>query len=220
VNVLGCIKRYSADLESLGTQAPPAPRWNQDWFPRLDAAAAYAVVRASRPRRIVEVGSGHSTRFLARAVADEGLATRITAIDPQPRASLAGLAVEWLQCPVQSLPPERFVELERDDILFIDSSHQRRPGSDVEFLMDEVLPRLRNGVRVHFHDIFLPDPYPAAWDWRRYNEQQSVAELPARGYAVEFSSHDVVRRGELPGVLARVPTPPGALESSLWLLKH
>ena len=67
------IEQYAAELEAIGSAPPPAPRWNQDWFPRLDAAAAYAMVRNTRPRRIVEVGSGHSTRFMARAVADGGL---------------------------------------------------------------------------------------------------------------------------------------------------
>ena len=96
-SLLSSIEKYRRELESIGSEPPPAPRWNQDWFPRLDAAAAYATVRETRPRRIVEVGSGHSTRFLARAVADGGLATRITAIDPRPRAAIRGLNVEWLQ---------------------------------------------------------------------------------------------------------------------------
>src|SRR5262245_31183128 len=85
--LLSLIEGHARELEAIGPDAPPAPRWNQDWFPRLDAAAAYAMVRALRPKRIVEVGSGHSTRFLARAVADGGLDTRITAIDPEPRAT-------------------------------------------------------------------------------------------------------------------------------------
>lgn len=214
------MERYSAELESIGKEGPPAPRWTQDWFPRLDAAAAYAIVRTTRPRRIVEVGSGHSTRFLARAVADEGLATRITAIDPAPRASLEGLAVEWHEARVQDVKPEIFATLERDDILFIDSSHQSKPGSDVEFLMAEALPRLERGVRVHFHDIFLPDDYPAAWAWRRYNEQPAVAGLLAGDFRLEFSSHQALRSGPLPAIVSRLPLPPGAFESSLWLRKH
>jgi len=86
VNVLGWIEDLAPELEAIGADRPPQPRWDQDWFPRLDAAAAYAIVRKTQPRRIVEVGSGHSTRFLARAVADGKLETEITAIDPQPRA--------------------------------------------------------------------------------------------------------------------------------------
>jgi predicted O-methyltransferase YrrM len=219
LEVLQLIERYSAQLSSFGKEPPPAPRWTQDWFPRLDAAAAYAIVRGTRPNRIVEVGSGHSTRFLARAVADEKLATRVTAIDPRPRASLAGLAIDWRAVPVQRADPEIFSALEPGDILFIDSSHQVKPGSDVEFLLERALPRLAGGVRVHFHDIFLPDDYPAAWAWRRYNEQQAVARLLEAGFVAEFSSHETLKRGLPEGVLARLPLVEGAIESSLWLRK-
>ncbi|HUQ74233.1 MAG TPA: class I SAM-dependent methyltransferase [Burkholderiales bacterium] len=218
MKVLAWIEDLAADLETIGRQPPPAPRWNQDWFPRLDAAAAYAIVRNTRPRRILEVGSGHSTRFLARAVADGGLQTQITAIDPEPRASIDGLAVTCLRLPVQSAPPELFDALREGDVLFIDSSHQVKAGSDVEFLLERALPRLASGVRLHFHDIFLPDDYPTDWEWRRYNEQQAVAALLAGGYRQEFSSHQA-RKGALNGVLARLPLVPGARESSLWLRK-
>lgn len=220
MNVLGLIEDYQDPLLAIGAAPPPAPRWNQDWFPRLDAAAAYAMVRSLKPRRIVEVGSGHSTRFLARAVADGGLDTRITAIDPQPRAPIEKLPVEWLRVPVQRVAA--FPALGEDDILFIDSSHQVRPGSDVEFLLKAVLPMLPAGVRVHFHDIFLPDDYPKEWAWRRYNEQAAVASLiESNIFKVDFASHALVSRSpeRISGVLARLPLVPGAIESSLWLTK-
>ena len=219
--MLRLIEQYAAALDAIGTEPPPAPRWNQDWFPRLDAAAAYAMVRSTRPKRIVEVGSGHSTRFLARAVADGALDTEIIAIDPQPRATLAGLDIEWIATPVQRVAA--FPALAANDILFIDSSHQLKPGSDVEFLLNAVLPLLPAGVRVHFHDIFLPDDYPAHWGWRRYNEQAAVAALIERNIlAVQFASHATVTRqpDALTGVLARLPLLPGAVESSLWLTKN
>ncbi len=220
VSLLSLIESYSAELEAIGSAPPPAPRWDQDWFPRLDAAAAYAMVRETRPRRIVEVGSGHSTRFLARAVADGKLGTRFTAIDPEPRATLAGLKVELVALPVQEAPKQFFSELQGGDILFIDSSHQLKPGSDVAFLLEQVIPGLAAGARVHFHDIFLPDAYPAQWAWRRYNEQEAVAALLEQGlFKLEFSSHQAARNG-LSGVLARLPLVPGALESSLWLTKN
>lgn len=214
--LLARIESYADPLQAIGNDPPPAPRWNQDWFPRLDAAAAYAMVRTLEPRRVVEVGSGHSTRFMARAVADGELHTRITAIDPEPRASLEGLNVRWLKQPVQAADLALFEQLQERDILFIDSSHRLEPGSDVEFLLEKALPRLAPGVRVHFHDIFLPDPYPVSWAWRRYSEQPAVARLIGNGYAMEFSSHQVPR---VNGVLARLPLKDGAIESSLWLRK-
>jgi hypothetical protein len=219
--LLQWIESYAAELEAIGSDPPPAPRWNQDWFPRLDAAAAYAMVRTLKPRRIVEVGSGHSTRFLARAVADGGLDTRITAIDPEPRASIEKLPVEWLCMPVQRVAA--FPPLGEGDILFIDSSHQLKPGSDVDFLLNAVLPLLPSGVRVHFHDIFLPDDYPEHWAWRRYNEQPAVAFLIKKDvFKVDFASHATVAHHpeEIRGVLARLPLVPGAIESSLWLTRN
>ena len=219
--LLSLIEGCAPELEAIGAAPPPAPRWNQDWFPRLDAAAAYAIVRSTRPRRIVEVGSGHSTRFLARAVSDGGLDTRITAIDPEPRATIENLPVEWIRMPVQRIAA--FPALGAVDILFIDSSHQLKPGSDVEFLMRAVLPLLGAGVRVHFHDIFLPDDYPPDWQWRRYNEQAAVASLIQRDlFKVDFASHAVVSRSpeKIRGVLARLPLLPTAFESSLWLTKN
>ena len=220
---LEAIEALAPALEAIGGNAPPAPRWNQDWFPRLDAAAAYTMVRRHSPARIVEVGSGHSTRFLARAVADGSLNTRITAIDPQPRASLEGLPIEMLRTPVQAAGRAPFANLRAGDFLFVDSSHQWRPGSDVEFIFEQILPALPAGAFVHFHDIFLPGGYPESWGWRRYNEQASVATLIAGGgYALEFSSAWIVAfRLEriATGVLARLPLVPGAYESSLWLRK-
>ena len=224
--VLDCIESYAAELDAIGAprvdHRPPSPRWDQDWFPRLDAAAAYALVRREPPRRIVEVGSGHSTRFLVRAIADGSLATRITAIDPEPRASIRGLEIEFLEKRVQEVPENPFHELQPGDILFIDSSHQLKAGSDVDLLFNKILPLLPSGARVHVHDVFLPDEYPAEWAWRRYNEQNFIKDLLPR-YVVEFSSHWIAsRRPDLleRGVLGRLPLVAGALESSLWLRKN
>ena len=218
------------DIEALGARLrrlrgpAPQPRFDQDWFPRLDAAAAYAMVCRTRPARIVEVGSGHSTRFLAGAIADEGLGTDLVCIDPAPRAALAGLAVHWIEDVVQRAPAACFARLQPGDLLFVDSSHVLMPGTDVDWLLNRIMPSLRDGVLVHFHDVFLPDPYPEAWAWRGYNEQQAVAALLHGGaYECLFASHYVATR--LPdrlerGVLAELPRPAGALESSLWHLKR
>lgn len=221
---LDAIESFADALEAIGPDRPPAPRWNQDWFPRLDAAAAYAMVRRHAPKRIVEVGSGHSTRFMARAVADGALATRITSIDPRPRAVLDGLKLDAHRTTLETAGLAPFETLESGDVVFIDSSHKRSPGSDVDLLLGQVLPALASGVYVHVHDIFLPDDYPEDWAWRQYNEQEPVAELLVGGdYEVEFASAWVVRErpewiGE--GVLGRLPLVEGARESSLWMIKR
>ena len=222
--VLGVIEGYAEALEAIGPDTPPEPRWNQGWFPRLDAAAAYAMVRHHAPRRIVEVGSGHSTRFLARAVRDGAIACEITAIDPQPRASIAGLPVRTIASTVQDADDAPFAALGPGDLLFIDSSHVLMPGSDVDFLLNRVLPALPAGAFVHFHDIFLPEDYPESWTWRGYNEQAAVAALIAGGeaYEIVFASHYVVTAMAdrlAKTVLARLPLVEGAIENSLWLRK-
>src|SRR5687768_4660881 len=86
--LLAEIDALSVDLRAIALGEGPA-RFDQDWFPRLDAASAYTMVRRHKPRRIVEIGSGHSTRFLSRAVQDGGLATEIVCVDPAPRADLS-----------------------------------------------------------------------------------------------------------------------------------
>ena len=211
-------------LAALGREGPPQPRWEQGWFPRLDAAACYAMVCTRRPARIVEVGSGHSTRFLTRAAADCGLEARITSIDPAPRADLSGLGIEHLATTVQHADAAPFEALRGGDMLFVDSSHILMPGSDVDHLLNRVWPALAAGVVVHFHDILLPDGYPAVWAWRGYNEQLGVAPLLSGGAAsLLFSSRYVTTRmaTAFAGCAAsRLPIMPGAIETGMWIQKN
>ena len=221
--ILELMDNYAEALLSLGVNPPPAPRWTQDWFPGLDGAAAYCIVRDRKPSRIVEVGSGHSTRFLAQAIRDEGLQTRITAIDPAPRADLDGLGVECVRNTVQEVSLDTFQQLESGDILSIDSSHILMPGTDVDILFNRVIPGLPTGVLVHIHDMFLPDGYPDDWKWRGYNEQLAVATmLDGTRSKILWASHYVRARMNAVvqgGTAAQIELPAGARESSLWFRK-
>lgn len=218
--LLDAAAAFMSDFARFGG-APPSPRFEQDWFPRLDAVAAYTMLRMRKPARLVEIGSGHSTRVFARAVADGALPTRITAIDPQPRADIAGLGIEILRVPVQSVALGVFDTLTAGDMLIIDSSHVLMPGSDVDLLFSQVLPRLPAGVLVHIHDILLPDAYPPAWAWRGYNEQNALAGfLTGGGWRIAWSSHYVASRlasALRASAAATLPLADGALETSLWL---
>lgn len=214
---------YFADaFDAIGQGCAPSPRWDQDWFPRLDAAMAYAITRTEKPRRIVEVGTGHSTRFFCQAVRDGRLDTEILSIDPEPRA-VQGVSpmLRRIATLVQNAGTEPFRMLEAGDILSIDSGHVLMPGSDVDYLMNVVLPLLPPGMLVHFHDMFLPDPYPGSWAWRGYNEQSAVAMLIQHaGWQVEFSSRYATTRlaGDVArSVVNRIALLPDAFESSLWL---
>jgi hypothetical protein len=97
------------------------------------------------------------------------------------------------------------------------------PGSDVDRLLNQVLPVLAPGTIVHVHDIFLPDPYPKSWGWRGYNEQSAIAAmLQGEAYKMLFASHYVVSRHaeRLAGsALAALPDLASTLASSLWLRK-
>ena len=218
------LDRLARTLEAIGRDdgEPRPPRWDQGWFPRMDAAVAYAMVRWLQPKRIVEVGAGHSTRFLARAASDGRTGTRITTIDPEPRAALYGLDFEFIRAPVQQANRAVFDALAPGDFLFVDSSHVLMPGTDVDVILNRIWPSLANGVVVHVHDIFLPDPYPDAWSWRGYNEQNAVGVLIANGAEILWSSHYAATRlkDSLEGtVVSRLPLFPGAIESSLWIRK-
>ncbi len=220
--VLAEIEAQAEALGAIGGEAPE-PRFEQDWFPRLDAAAAYALVRMTMPAQILEIGSGHSTRFLARAVSDAGLSTEITCIDPAPRASIAALPVTHHAAPLAEADPNLLESLAPGDILFIDSSHIAVPGSDVDRLLLDLLPRLPAGVLLHIHDILLPDAYPESWRWRGYNEQLLVGCLLQGGsFRLRFSSHYVTHymtAATQQGILSTLPLVDGAFETSLWLEK-
>jgi predicted O-methyltransferase YrrM len=220
---LGVASSYLPRLLEFTQDRPPAPRFDQDWFPRLDAALAYTLVRHHRPRRIVEIGSGHSTRFLAQAIADGGLETRFTSIDPAPRATIASLSIEHVRARLQEAGSAPFVDLGAGDILFVDSSHILMPGTDVDIVLNAILAALPSGALVHFHDIFLPDAYPSSWAWRGYNEQNAVASvIAAGGWRVVWASHYVATRlsGDVNALgLGRLALVNGAHESSLWLIR-
>ena len=214
--VLDAIAGAVDDLAALAG-SPPVPRWDQSWFPRLDGAAAYAMVRMARPRRIVEVGSGHSTRMLAHAA---GGAARIDCIDPAPRADVGALPVTQHREILDEAHFPLFAALEPGDIAFFDSSHILWPGSDVDMILNRIVPALAPGVLIHIHDILLPDPYPSEWQWRGYTEQNGVGPLLLGGAEIVFSSHYALTRMGAAGVVADIPIPDGARETSLWLRRR
>jgi predicted O-methyltransferase YrrM len=146
----------------------------------VDAHVYYSLIRQTNPERIVEIGCGYST-FLACAAARRNLQEFgrfpvITAIDPYPwevfREGYPGVN-EVVAKKVQDVPLDVFTSLKAGDMLFIDSTHALRSGSDVQYEFLEILPRLAPGVLVHVHDVSLPLPYPKVYyDTQTYwNEQ-------------------------------------------------
>jgi len=133
-------------------------------FGYVEAQALHAVVRHFKPATIVEVGAGVSTYCMVEAVrrnqSESGRACNLVSIEPYPSSWLRQAPVKLVARPVQEVPLETFEALGPNDLLFIDSSHAVKTGSDTNFLVLEVLPRLKPGVVVHFHDIYLPYDYP------------------------------------------------------------
>jgi hypothetical protein len=193
-------------------------------FQHGEALVLYALLRLVRPRRVVEVGSGWSScvvldvneRFLDHSVA-------CTFIDPYPellRELAPGDDLDIRAVPVQDAGLELFAELGRDDMLIIDSTHVAKVGSDVNYLMFEVLPRIAPGVLVHVHDVYYPFEYPRAWVYqgRAWNEIYLVHAFlmyNARWEIVFFNSFMGARHSE--ALTTHLPQTIHGAGSSLWL---
>jgi len=175
-------------LRAIGRQpAGTEPGWDNDYFTGIDAVALYGFLRERDPARYVEVGSGHSTRFARRAVRDGGLRTRITSIDPAPRAEVDELCDEVHRCGLEAVGTAPFADLATGDVVVIDGSHVCFMGTDVTVAFLEVLPALPSGVLVCIDDVFLPWDYPPDWADRWYAEQYVLGALllaPDPGWSV------------------------------------
>jgi hypothetical protein len=187
----------------LATLAPLFPEARACWedntyFGLVDSAALYAMVRHHRPQKVVEVGSGYSTRMARDAIERNGSGELIT-IEPFPQERMPSAPTYPVE--VQRVPLDLFESLEENDILFIDSSHVLRTGGDVKYEYLEILPRLAAGVLVHVHDVFIPDDYPLDWftDRHRFwSEQYLLQAFLAfnEQFEVLWSSHMLDRQVE------------------------
>lgn len=150
-------------------------------FESVDGEIVYCMIRYFKPRMIIEIGSGHSTYLAAQAVqknqADYSHKCELIAVEPYPndvlRGGFPGLS-KLIPTKVQDISLSEFSKLRENDVLFMDSSHVLKIGSDVQYEFLEILPRLNKGVIVHVHDIFLPAEYPKEWvlkDYRFWTEQ-------------------------------------------------
>jgi len=152
----------------------------------------YQIIRLLKPRRIIEIGSGHSTIVALSALEqckreDAGYEFELSAVEPYPWFRHPKLRL--LEKMVEDVDMEEFSRLEAGDILFIDSSHMLRPGGDVEHEILRILPILKAGVYVHVHDIFTPFHYPE--DWVKtyhffWNEQYVLEALLSGGRDFEI----------------------------------
>jgi hypothetical protein len=164
-NVFPKFQTEYSQFSATPTEVPYEFYLNNEAFAGADALVAYCMARHFQSRLILEVGSGFSSRLLAQAALRNGK-TELICIEPYPAAILTsgfpGLT-SLIRKQVQEVDLELFQQLGANDILFIDSSHVVKCGGDVNYLFLAVLPRLRPGVVIQIHDIFLPQEYPKAW---------------------------------------------------------
>ncbi|MBY0493700.1 MAG: class I SAM-dependent methyltransferase [Cyanobacteria bacterium] len=221
---------YGSELQALQSDGFD---FRNGYFDGLDAAIYYSLIRDLKPRRIIEIGSGFSTRIAARAVEHNhagGVAAELICIEPfpQPRLTDAKLPMTLVRERVERIGLERFDELQANDVLFIDSSHVATFGGDVcrEFL--DILPRLKRGVWIHVHDIFFPHDYPADWVTklrRAWNEQYLLEAFlafnssfaPAIALHWLWSDHRDELRKQWPAAIVDAAGPQGP--ASFWMTR-
>jgi hypothetical protein len=199
-------------------------------FVSVDAEMLYGIVRHARPERMIEIGCGFSTLISAAAIQANrsempAYQCELTCVDPYPPAWLSGEhgVSRLLRAPVQSLAGGLVEDLGANDILFIDSSHVAAIGSDVTCEILELLPRLRPGVLVHFHDMFIPYEYPMDWVREKkifWNEQYLVQAFLAFNSAFEIVWAGHYMHRQCPARLAaafRSYDAAISMPASLWL---
>jgi predicted O-methyltransferase YrrM len=211
--------------------------WTNGMFDPQDSTTYYGMIRQHKPRRVMEVGSGFST-LVASMAARANRSTKVQCIEPYPTEFFNRHLTQQdgyglIRERVQDVGPDIFRELEPGDILFIDSSHVVKPSSDVEYLIFKVLPVLRPGVFVHFHDIFMPRGYHPSyylthhWYW---NENYVLAAflsgnpgwklLLANNFLGYHGGSDQIARAVAKNEERYQQVRPRTGGSSLWLQKQ
>jgi len=194
-----------------------------------DATVLYCMIRHLRPKRIIEVGSGFSSSAILdtnELFFEEAIAC--TFIEPYPKLLGSLLkeeekkSVEIIPEKLQDVDPAAFDALSSGDILLIDSTHVTKTGSDVNRVLFEILPRLKQGVYVHFHDVFYPFEYPKEWVYRRiaWNEAYILRAFLQYNRAFEIAFfNSYLRRMHADRFVKAMPVCLKDKGGSIWLRK-
>jgi predicted O-methyltransferase YrrM len=197
--------------------------FSNDYFTSPDAEIAYVLIRLLHPKRIVEAGSGNSTYLFREAITDGSLDTKLVSVDPSPRREVESVADQVIRRRLEDVPSSDLQDvLQPNDILFIDSSHEVRSGNDVVRLFLNVVPKLRSGVVIHVHDIFLPFEYPREWiientlnvNWAEQYLVQAMLQGSDQ-FEVLWPGHFLQRT--LPNFADHFVGKPLGVATSLWL---
>lgn len=199
-------------------------------FGFADGISLYGLMRHLKPKKIIEVGAGYSScvmldtneRFFENSIS-------CTFIEPNPASFLSLIKpadldrIQLVSTPLQEVDPGTFRNLSANDMLFIDSSHVSKAGSDVNYLIFEVLPELQSGVYVHFHDIFYPFEYPKQWicdlgiSWNEAYLLRAFLQYNQSFRIALFINY--LTRFHLDRLAAAMPQSAGGAGGSLWIRK-
>ena len=202
--------------------------YNNHFYSYTDAIVLHSIIRYKNPKQILEIGSGFSSAVMLDT--NElffNNSIQLTFVEPYPER-LYGLMsdtdkqkVQVLEQFVQNVPLEKFMELAAGDILFIDSTHVAKTGSDVNYLIFQVLPVLKPGVLIHFHDIFYPFEYPKKWvmKGRNWNENYFL-----RSFLMYNDTFDILLFSDYlhrlhPEAFIEMPLTRKSFGGNLWLEK-
>ena len=183
------------------------PTWNNGFLPGLDIIGIYTLITEFKPKKYIEIGSGNSTKVAFKAKTEHKLDTEIISIDPMPRAEIDTLANRIIREPFENIDFDILDELNENDILFVDNSHRILPNSDSMVFFLEILPRLKKGVIVHIHDIYLPYDYPQFMCDRFYSEQYGLAMYllaNSEKYQTILPNYFISEDKELSGLIAPI----------------
>jgi predicted O-methyltransferase YrrM len=201
-----------------------------------DGNLYYSIIRHTKPRRIVEIGSGNSSLLAAAAIrkniSEGGAASELVCIEPFPASYLRDGSVKeitLIKKRVQEVDLSYFEDLRAGDVLFIDSTHVLTEGGDVWWEYCEILPRLAPGVLVHVHDISLPLAYSGAyaknhWYWTEQYLLQAFLAFNSRfevlwaGCYLMFNRRDAMLEALSPELQFMTDKYPGAFPASFWMI--
>ena len=201
--------------------------FENDYFRYTDVIFLFGIINHLKPNKIIEIGSGHSSALMldTNSLFFKNK-IQLNFIEPYPErlnSLLSGFEnnCKIIEKKVQEVALDFFRELEKGDILFIDSSHVSKCGSDLNYLLFSVLPILNKGVFIHFHDIFFPFEYPKEWviGGRNWNENYLIRAflMNNKNYEICLFSHYL--HIHHPDIFQNMPLAKKDFGGSLWLEK-
>lgn len=201
------MSQYNGTISEIKTtiQDEKQPYWDNPWFSGLDAIALYFFIAKRKPGMFLEIGSGNSTKFARQAILNQGLNTKITSVDPQPRSEIDAISDTIIRKPLEEVDIDAlFDTISGNDIVFFDGSHRSFMNSDVTVFFLEVLPKIPAGTLIHIHDIHIPYDYPPERAHHYESEQYLLASMLLGGcsnYEIVFPTKFILNDEKLCGLL-------------------